>query len=235
MPANYNYHEETEDLYAYIEVEFTVVDANGDEYARDFTVMNTSEGLAILCPDCGEHLVSNADGEYGCAKGHLLYRIENHEEPERMINDAFRDAVEQAEKEEKEQPPYKKVDCGAFLTPINKSSVFGGGQEQGNNMKMSEDKVYFACKYAFQTLSGNELTAKLKEIFTPEIVAEMEQKNRQSKIYNNATDLISALHLERSKYKDETRKQLNNEYARRQRDKNRVKNYGARPKTNRIK
>lgn len=74
----------------------------------------------------------------------------------------------------------------------------------------TSDEVYFACKKAMQELSGVELTAKLKEIFTPEIQAEMEQKSKQ--------------------YKEETRKELNNEYARAQRDKTRVKKYGARPK-----
>ncbi len=96
----YNYHPETPDMYAWITLEMMVVDANGDEYPRDFTIINTAEGLAIACPDCGEYLQSNADGEYGCAKGHLYYRIENHEEPDRAINDAFRDAVEAEEKEE---------------------------------------------------------------------------------------------------------------------------------------
>lgn len=68
------------------------------------------------------------------------------------------------------------------------------------------DEVYFACKKAFQELSGNELMARLKEIFTPEIQAEMEQKNKQ--------------------YKEETRKMLNREYAKLQRDPNRKRRFG---------
>lgn len=72
------------------------------------------------------------------------------------------------------------------------------------------DEVYFACKKAYQELSGNELMAKLKEIFTPEIVAEMKTKNEQWQV--------------------ETRLQFNREYAKSQRDKTRVKKYGPRPK-----
>jgi uncharacterized Zn finger protein (UPF0148 family) len=56
--------------------------------------MNTPDGLTIICPDCGEPLQSNTDGEFGCAKGHLYYRIESHEEPEYAVNSAFRDALE---------------------------------------------------------------------------------------------------------------------------------------------
>jgi hypothetical protein len=69
------------------------------------------------------------------------------------------------------------------------------------------DEVYFACKNAFQTLEGAELTAKLKEIFTPEVQAEMDLKNEQ--------------------YQEETRRMLNREYAKSVRDKNRVRTFGA--------
>lgn len=96
----YHYQPETQDGYATIEIEFKVVDANGDEYSRDFTIINTPDGLTIICPDCGEYLQSIND-EYGCAQGHLSYRIESHEEPDRTINDAFREAIEAYEKQQK--------------------------------------------------------------------------------------------------------------------------------------
>jgi hypothetical protein len=67
------------------------------------------------------------------------------------------------------------------------------------------DEVYFACKKAFQELTGKELTSKLREIFTPEIQAEMEKKNNE--------------------YKDETRRMLNREYAKTKRDQNRVRKF----------
>jgi hypothetical protein len=93
MPNLYHYQPETNDMYATIQIEMLVVDDNGDEYTRDFTVINTPEGLAIVCPDCGEYLQINEDCEYECAQGHLAYRIENHEEPDNTINDCFAEAV----------------------------------------------------------------------------------------------------------------------------------------------
>jgi hypothetical protein len=74
----------------------------------------------------------------------------------------------------------------------------------------TSDEVYFACKKAYQELSGRELTVKLKEIFTPEIQAEMELIHKAGK--------------------EETRKMLNREYAKTQRDKKRVRRYGPKPK-----
>lgn len=41
-----------------------------------------------------------------------------------------------------------------------------------------QTEIYFACKQAFQTLSGKELDRKLQEIFTPETQAIMNQQER---------------------------------------------------------
>jgi hypothetical protein len=73
------------------------------------------------------------------------------------------------------------------------------------------DEVYFACKKAFQTLDGPELTAKLKEIFTPEIQAEMDLKNKE--------------------YKEETFQMLNNERMKAYRDQTRKNKFAPRKKT----
>ena len=99
-PKNlHNYHAETKDQYAWIELEFEVEDANGDKYAKDFVVENTPEGLALICPDCGEIIQSNGTGEYACANGHLAYTITNPE-IDSDINDSFRNAVEASEASE---------------------------------------------------------------------------------------------------------------------------------------
>jgi hypothetical protein len=44
----------------------------------------------------------------------------------------------------------------------------------------NNDETYFACKKAFQEYNGNqtELKEKLKEIFTPEVQAAMDQQER---------------------------------------------------------
>jgi nucleoside diphosphate kinase len=68
------------------------------------------------------------------------------------------------------------------------------------------DEVYFTCKQAFQTLEGEELKVRLREIFTSSVVLEMQAKNEA--------------------FKDETRKMLNAENAKARRDKTRVRKFG---------
>lgn len=98
----FHYSPETADKYASIQLEFEVEDTNGDKYAKDFVVLNTPEGLAIICPDCGEYMQTNSSGEYACANGHLAYNITNPE-VDSDISSAFQDAVQANEKDEAEK------------------------------------------------------------------------------------------------------------------------------------
>ena len=77
---------------------------------------------------------------------------------------------------------------------------------------MPTDEVYFACKKAMQdSASPEEAIAKLREIFTSEIQAEMKQKNREYQ-----TETFKTLNRERMKaYRDRTRK---NKYASRKKN-----------------
>jgi hypothetical protein len=65
-------------------IKLKVEDARGDKYQLNFDVENTDDGLALICPWCGERL--NPYTETACANGHIAYTIIDEEAEQKAID-----------------------------------------------------------------------------------------------------------------------------------------------------
>ena len=77
----------------------------------------------------------------------------------------------------------------------------------------NSDERYFATKAAMMELSGNALKTRLSEIYTPDVLVQMNEIERK--------------YLSPEK-KEELRLELNRDHAKKRRDKDRQKKYGKR-------